>query len=163
VGSDVRDYYDQLVKAGFLGIIAIRDVYPDHTAADIPTLRRSLRHGLHTKPINPLFVLGIMEIEAWFLAEHSHFPKIHAGLTLARIVADKGFDPSTEDMQARRCPHEDLHAIYQLEGKAYRKKKRSIQRTVERLDYNCVYFELVEKFPDLQSLTANLDDFFTPA
>jgi hypothetical protein len=163
VASDVRDNYDQLARAGFAGIIAIRDVYPDHTAAEIPALRKALRYRLRTKPIDPLFVLGIMEIEAWFIAEHTHFSRIHAGLTLARIIADVGFDPSSEDMQARPCPHDDLHTIYQLEGMAYRKKKRSIQRTVERLDYNYVYFELVNNFPDLQNLTARLDYFFTVA
>lgn len=163
VGSDVRDNYDKLVNAGFIGIIAIRDVYPDHMPADIPILRRALRYGLHTKPIDPLFVLGVMEIEARFLAEHSHFPRIHAGLTLARIIADVGFDPSTDDMQARACPHKDLNTIYQLERKAYGKNQKSINRTVNRLDYNCVYLELVGKFPDLQKLTASLDGFFALA
>ncbi len=155
-----RDHYDQLARAGFVGIVAIRDVYPQHCAADIPALRRALRYKLRTKPIDPLFVLGIMEIEAWFLAEYSHFTKIHPGLTLARIFAAMGFDPSTEDMQSRQCPHEDLHAIYQLEGRSYRKKGKSVQRTVARLDYNRIYFQLVDRFPDLQNLTATLDDFF---
>ncbi len=39
VKSDVRDEYDNLVKNGYTGIIAIRDVYPDVALAEIPRLR----------------------------------------------------------------------------------------------------------------------------
>jgi hypothetical protein len=76
VASDVRDNYDNLVVNNFCGIIAIRDVYPVHSAAQIPLLRKALRYRLKTKPIDPFFVLGVMEIEAWFLAESTHFPRI---------------------------------------------------------------------------------------
>ena len=161
VGTDVRDNYEKLVQKGFSSIIAIRDVYPRHHFTNLSTLRRDLRYRLKTKPINPVFVLGVMEIEAWFLAEHTHFPKIHPNLTVERIKAAFRFDPSLDDMQARPCPHEDLHRIYQLEGLAYEKSTRKVQRTVGHLDYGIIYLELIEKFPDLKTLMESLDSFFT--
>src|SRR5438067_1939374 len=63
VGTDVRDNYENLVRAGFSEIMAIRDVYPNHAPGDVPRLRLLLRYRLRTKPIDPIFVLGIMEIE----------------------------------------------------------------------------------------------------
>ena len=98
VGSDVRDRYSDLVRAGFQSIIAIRDVYPECVHADIPTLRRALAYRLPTKPILVTFILGVMEVESWFLAEHTHYPKIHANLTVPRIMTTFGFDPSTDDI-----------------------------------------------------------------
>jgi hypothetical protein len=160
VGTDVRDNYESLERAGFSGIVAIRDVYPRHSFADVPLLRRLMRYRLKTKPIDPVFVLGVMEIEAWFLAEHTHFSRVHANLTVARITAAHGFDPSTQDMQTRPCPHEDLHRIYQLEGLKYEKKSRHLERTVSHLDYGRIYLELIEQFPDLKALVGALDTFF---
>jgi hypothetical protein len=160
VASDIKDNYEGLVRSGFDAIIGIRDVYPDFASADVEKLRAGLRYGLRTKPIMVVLVLGIMEIEAWFLAEHTHFPKVHSGLTIDRIWSSLHFNPSTEDMQLRNCPHGDLHNIYTIEGLAYRKEKHQIQRTVSVLDYGRIYIELLNKFPDLKKLMASLDNFF---
>jgi hypothetical protein len=162
VASDVRDRYESLVAAGFSAIVGIRDVYPDYTAAEIPLLRRALRFRIKTVPVDPVFVLGVMEVEAWFLSEHNHFPKIHANITCPRIAATFGFDPSSDDMQARACPRDDLHNIYQLEGFAYRKTGNQIQRTVDYLDYEYIYYEMIDDFEDLKVLIETLERFFIP-
>ena len=81
-----------------------------------------------TKPINPIFVLGVMETEAWFLAEHTHFRKLNSNLTSERIKAEFGFDPSVDDMQLRSCPSDDLHSIYQLEGFRTEKDKNRCKK-----------------------------------
>jgi hypothetical protein len=161
VASDVRDNYDKLVFSNFCSVIAIRDVYPVHAPDKIPELRKMLRYRLKTKPIDPRFVLGVMEIEAWFLAEYTHFARIHINLTLERIKTDLGFDPSVDDMQTRPCPHDDLHRIYQLEGLSYQKKASQLQRTINHLDYGNIYLQLINKFPDLHTLVQALDGFFT--
>jgi hypothetical protein len=92
-----------------------------------------------------------MEIEAWFLAEHTHFAKIHPNLTVTRI---------TDDMQNRPCPHDDLHAIYRLEGLQYRKSRTQVEQTIGVLDFGRLYLEFGEKFPDIQNLIDALDAFF---
>ena len=48
---------------------------------------------MKTKPIVVDFILSIMEIEAWFLAEHSHFAKIDPKITLEAIADKLKFNP----------------------------------------------------------------------
>ena len=160
VKSDIRERYDGLVGAGYHAIIGIRDVYP-HKRADIPTLRRGLQYRLKTAPIQVLFVLAVMEIEAWFIAEHTHFAQISEQLTMARIKASLGFDPSTDDTELREHPAQDLHDIYRLAGCAYNKTKTNVQRTVEVLDYARIYLDLGQKVSDLQALVDHIDDFLS--
>ena len=144
VASDLRDTYDELVASGFELIIGIRDVRPGHTLDQVPLLRRASKFRMKTKPVDPLIVLAVLEVEAWFLAEHHHYQKIHPNLDCPRILAAFGFDPATGDMTARAAPNEDLHAIYQLEGLAYRKRGRHIERTVSVLNYEYVYYEMID-------------------
>ena len=107
-----------------------------------------------------LFVLGVMEIEAWFLAEHTHFQRIHPDLEPNRINAKLGFNPSSDDMQMRTHPTEDLRNIYALENLAYNKTRNKVQRTIEVLDYADIYLSHRSKFPDVAMLMTKLDEFF---
>lgn len=160
ISSDIRDNYEALMKAGFSVIIGIRDVFP-LLIADLPKLRTGLRFGLRTKPISVDFVLGVMEIEAWFLAEHTHFSQIHPKLSASRIAAVHGFDPSVDDMQLRTHPALDLHNAYSLEGLAYKKTGSQILRIVEALDYAAIYLEHKAKFPDFAVFMRVIDQFFS--
>lgn len=160
VKSDIVERYDGLVKSGYEGIIGIRDVYPEERR-DVPRIRQRLPYKLKSVPIEVLFVLAVMEIEAWFLAEHTHFMRIHDELTARRIHEEMGFDPAVEDMQLRDHPAEDLHRIYQLVGLAYKKTKTHIQRTVGLLDYAAVYLELGQRFGDLRNLVDRVDRFLS--
>jgi hypothetical protein len=128
---------------------------------DLPNLRTGLRYRLRTKPISVDFVLGVMEIEAWFLAEHTHFSRIHPRLSVSRIAAIHGFDPSVEDMQLRDHPALDLDTVYSLEGLAYKKTGGQIQRTVGALDYAEMYLEHKAKFPDFEVFMRVIDQFFS--
>jgi hypothetical protein len=160
VASDIRDNYAGLEKAGFSVIIGIRDVYP-LTFQELPKLRIGLCYKLRTKPISVDFVLGVMEIEAWFLAEHTHFSRIHPNLSASRIAALHGFDPSADDMQLRPQPALDLHTAYSLEGLAYRKEASQIKRTINSLDYAAIYLEHRAKFPDFEVFMQVIDQFFS--
>jgi hypothetical protein len=159
VASDVRDSYKNLIQNGYSTIIGIRDLYPIQKT-DLNRLRLGLQYKLQTKPVSVIFALGIMEIEAWFLAEHTHFSRIHQGLTCDRIASHMGFDPSNDDMQTRPHPAEDLHNIYSLEGFAYQKKRTQVQRTVDVLDYAEIYLPMRSKFPDISILMQEIDLFF---
>jgi hypothetical protein len=161
VGSDIRDNYEALMNASFSVIIGVRDVYPDFSLADLPNLRTGLRYRLRTKPISVDFVLGVMEIEAWFLAEYTHFSRIHPRLSVSRIAAMYGFDPSVDDMQLRDHPALDLHNAYSLESLAYKKTGSQIQRTVAALDYADMYLEHKTKFPDFAVFMRVIDQFFS--
>lgn len=158
VKSDIVDNYNSLVSKGYSSIIGIRDVYPIERTK-IPKLRYWLTYRVKTKPINPVFILSVMEIEAWFLAEHTHFQKIHVGLTLERIKAEINFDPSQENMELRDHPSQDLHQIYALEDLAYKKRKFHTERTVEALDYAEIYLSLSSKLKAIEELTSEIDRF----
>jgi hypothetical protein len=160
VASDIRDNYTGLENAGFSVIIGIRDVYP-LTFQELPNLRIGLCYKLRTKPISVDFVLGVMEIEAWFLAEHTHFSRMHLQLSASRIASVCGFDPSVDDMQSRIHPADDLHAAYSLENLAYQKKGRQIDRTINALDYAAIYLGHRAKFPDFDRFMRIIDQFFS--
>jgi hypothetical protein len=160
VKSRIREEYDNLARADYKAVIALRDVYPI-PRADIPRLRRQLPIYVKTSPIQVVFVLAVMEVEAWFLAEHTHFERIDPGLTIECIRAGVGFDPSTEDMEQRDNPAADLHAIYNLVGRNYSKSKSCVQRTVGVLDYARLYLELPDRCEPLRVLVSAIDTFLS--
>lgn len=89
VVSDLRDNYANLVTSGYTAIVGIRDVFP-RPHDDIPQLEDAFKQVVPTQPVTPLLALGVMEVEAWFLAEHSHFARIHPQITPARGVRGIG-------------------------------------------------------------------------
>ena len=126
---------------------------------DIPRLRRYLVYNIKTKPITVVFILSIMEIEAWFIAEHTHFTRIHPSLTLQQISIDTGIEPSNDDIERLTHPAHDLHRIYSLAGISYEKNKDVVQQTIDKLDYAYIYMALPNRFSDLQILIENIDSF----
>lgn len=161
VKSRIREEYDNLAQKGYQVIIGLRDVYPKVERAKIGELRMGLPRFVKTKPVPVVFVLGIMEIEAWFLAEHTHFELLDTRLTPALIKGQFGFDPSVEDMEMRDKPAEDMDMIYSLVGKRYQKDHTRLQRTVDLLDYARLYLDLSLRYTDLGVLVACIDKFLT--
>lgn len=164
VASAIRDRYHSLVAAEFGTIVGLRDVYPlDH--ADIPGLLADMNFGLPADPIRAEIVLAILEIESWFIAEHSHFQKVHPSLTPERIARGvrSGFNPETNDVELIPHPARLLGEIYALEGGAYRKGEHAARAVVSRLDYASLYADVAPRYPrSLGKLVAVLDRFATP-
>ena len=88
--SDVRDQYQTLVDQEFREIIAVRDVYPE-PVGDIPTIRADFAALVPVGPVIPLLVLAIMEIEAWFIGEYTHFSRMDPTLTIPAVTAAFGY------------------------------------------------------------------------
>ena len=160
VVSRIREEYDNLVAQGYEAIIGIRDVYP-LPREDIPNLARRIPLNVKTKPIRVVFVLAIMEVEAWFLAEYTHFERIDPALTVASISANLGFDPSAGDMEQRPTPARDLHEAYRLVGFEYSKSRANVQRTVGVLDYARLYLDMPTRYPSLETLVSAVDRFLS--
>jgi hypothetical protein len=158
VKSKIRDTYEDLVNKNYVAIIGLRDVFPQ-LRSNIPQLQRNLYKYIKTKPIKPELILSIMEIEAWFLAEHSHFEKIHKGLTLNTIKNKLKFHPSEDDMQLLTNPAADLDRVYQIVGYRYTKELKNSQRTINKLDYAVIYLELISKLPPLEHMVRVIDKF----
>lgn len=130
----IIDNYSGLVSQGYSQIIGIRDVFP-LSHADIPKLVKHAKTGLPTTPISPEIYLAVMEIESWFIEEHTHFKRIDIQLSEEKIEA-AGFDKNTISAEQLANPALTLHQIYQTVGKAYKKSSKHIQRTVQALDYS---------------------------
>lgn len=161
VRSYINEQRENLIKSNYSKIIGIRDVYPDFQRSDITRLKKGLSYELPQIPIKTEFILAVMEIEAWFLSESTHFSKIDSHLTLDLIKEKLNFNPSTDNMENRESPALDLHCCYKLVGKGYSKKESSLTRTLEALDYAELYFNLPSKIPSLQQLITELDNFIS--
>jgi hypothetical protein len=157
VASDVQDNYSGWCNAGFAAVVGLRDVYPN----DLATVRRLMTYGQRTKPLKIENVLATMEVEAWFLAETSHFQRIDAALNPATVQRALGFDPASSDVETRPHPAEDLDVAYRTVGKRYKKKRQSLSRTVEALDFEELYFSVIKRVPSFAHLVGVLDRFFS--
>ena len=157
VKTRILEEHQNLTDKGYSRIISIRDVRPKFTYADIPRLEANLPRYVKTALIPVQFILAIMEIEAWFLAETTHYQKIDPSITVGAIEAALGFDPQTDDMEQRAVPANDLSNCYAIGGKSYLKHKA--KDTVDALDYTLIYMELCNKFRYLKQLIASIDAF----
>ena len=158
VKTRILEEHANLTRSGYSRIIGIRDVRPNFTYTDIQRLERGLPTYIRTSLIPVSFILSIMEIEAWFLAEATHYSRIDPSITVSAIRARLGLDPENDDMEQRPDPAKDLNDCYALAGKSYQKGKRT---TVDALDYALVYMHLTNKFSYLNQLTSLIDMFLT--
>jgi hypothetical protein len=158
--SDIRDHYDSLCAQQFKMIIGLRDVKPQRPG-DIPIIRGSFDRLVKHRPINPLLVLAIMEIEAWFIAESTHFARIDSRLIPSVVCGQLGYDPESFDIEQRPDPADDLRGVYDQVSKGYNKSRKHVERTVNVLSYEAVYLILGSRFSDLANLIAHLNGFFT--
>ena len=159
VKTRILEEHETLTRAGHTKLIGIRDVRPKFSYAEIPRLEASLPKYIKTKFAPVIFILSIMEIEAWFLAEVSHFTKIEPSITVAAIKASLGFDPENDDLEQRPSPANDLNDCYAIGGKTYQKGQAQI--TVDALDYATLYLELRTKINYLGRLIQALEEFLT--
>lgn len=160
VRSRLQEEHQNLNDKGYEKIVCVRDVRPSFSRADIPKLYAGLNSGLNASLIPVDFILSIMEVEAWFLAEFNHFEKIDPSLTPGMVASFLTFDPATDDPALREQPAADLHNCYALVGQSY--TKSDVTRTMDVLDYAYVYTDLGDRIPEIKRLVAHVDAFLTP-
>jgi len=159
--SEVRERREGLAAKGYEAIIAIRDVHPKPRDA-IPALRAAFGRFASNTPVPAVLILAIMETEAGFLAEHTHFARLDARLSPDLIARELGFDPRNDDMQLREVPSRDLQDAYFLVTLLYDKSRACVERTLDRLDLELVCSTLCTKSEDLGRLVQRVEDFFAP-
>lgn len=160
VAARINEEHKFLTRDGYTKIIGMRDVFPDYSHADIPKLEMRLKKYIKTSLIPVEFILSIMEMEAWFLAEFNHFQYIEPAITTSAIKHTLGFDPEHDDMSLRLTPTVDLDAAYMIGGKSYVKGQDA---TIDVLDFPYLYLELSNKIPYLKRLGNSIDEFFNQA
>ncbi len=158
IKSYIMENREKLIRTGYSKVIGLRDVFP-LKKEDVTKLNEGLYCRIPQKPIPIDFLLSIMEIEAWFLSEVFHFPKIDNKLTIHLIKENLSFDPATDNMQEREAPANDLDNCYRLVNKRYKKNEASIQRTIDALDFTNVYINLRLKVGSLNKLIQELETF----
>ncbi len=160
VKTQIKDQYPYLVRAGYTSIIGLRDVYPN-AAADAAKLALHLMDGLPTHPVIPSMHLAVMEVEAWFIAENSHFARLHPLLEPAHIAAG-GFDVSGTPPENWPHPAKALDDIYKLAGRRYltysgQKRKARVQRTIRALCFETIYQSTRYRVPAIDKFIGSVE------
>ncbi len=159
VASVIKERYDSLSNQ-YSQIVGLRDVYPS-SEADLPQIRRLCLHRMPTKPISPRLVLAVLEVEAWFIGEETHFDRLDPGLSVDKWASVMGFDPRVDRVEAIGHPADFLGKVYSIAGLSYSKSRTSVERTVHALDYGRIYLNLGERIPAIKELIEEFDLFFT--
>jgi hypothetical protein len=155
VQSDIRERLDSLRDASFSLVIGIRDVFPE---TDIKKLTHYLYFGIPiTSAVSVKIVLAVNEIEAWFLAEETHYPEISGKITFETANKIACIDVSKDDTKIIPHPSEILKQVYMKGGTTYDKSKEKVQRTVNALDYENLYINVRNRSDSLNELLTCLD------
>jgi hypothetical protein len=151
---------DSLVKSGYQLILGLRDVYPNFDHSDLKKLRFGLNFRLPQDGAQTHISLAVMETEAWFLGEYTHFMRMSRKLTPEFIQKRLGFNPKKDDMELRHCPSQDLKHIYHLVGHDYTKKKQRLSTVVNKLDFSFFTHQVANKMEHLGEFVKQLENFF---
>ena len=166
--TDIRESYKGLCKQGYSKIIGLRDVYPN-AYKDFRKLRRMVRQLMPEGKIVPVVCFAVLEVETWFIAEYTHFKRIHPRLTRRFIKKEIGFDPGDPNIEENLSPKLDelelspagyLHRIYKLVGRSYSKKKLQVQNIIKAMDFKEVINEVPKRTRALGFFIRNLKEFF---
>lgn len=161
VKSDILENHNSLYAAGYQKIIGIQDAYPTVSYSEISKLRAGLQTNLSNSFLSISFILGVMEIEAWLLAEGTHFSKIDPKITIGRIKEELGIDIINDDLAMRPKPSKDLADVYWLECIEYNKSMAIVNKILSTIDMSAMKHLVSTKFSDLQALYQELDLFFS--
>ncbi|EMJ3470023.1 TPA: DUF4276 family protein [Vibrio harveyi] len=158
--SDVQESLEKLKENGFEKVIGLRDLYP-LPIDKLPRVEQAISRVLSEPVLPAKIVVAVREIETWFLSETAHFGNIDEKLTLELIKEKLSLDFQNLNFEDIEHPSDTLHEIYQLVGKAYKKSKRHVDRTVDALDYENVYLVLQGTLASLGLLVSEIDSFLT--
>lgn len=159
VKTQMRDRYAHLVASGYTAILGIRDVHP-LVRQDIPKIQKYLDSNWPVGPVIPQLHLAIMEVEAWFIGDKTHFEKIDEVLKVDYIL-NEGYDLSVP-AEIWDHPALTLHEIYRLANKSYmskngQKTKRRVLRTINALSFDEIYDAVRPNMPSLDSFIQSVE------
>lgn len=158
VRSVIIEQRPSLTKAGYSLILGLRDLYPK-TLAELEIVKRNMAYQLPTSGVPTHILLAVAEVEAWFLQDYTHYAKIDSALDHTKFKSLFGFDPMLDSAETVPWPSDLLHRIYQSVGKAYKKSRAHVQRTVGVLDYAEMYVTFSTRLPHMRELIRHIDRF----
>lgn len=165
VVSDIKSRAAGLRQQGFELVVGIRDAAPEFSFADVERARTGHNAAANTgKPngLDILVALAVMEVEAWFIDESSHFARFDPRLTAPLVQTALGYAPGSAQAFSSITPASDLAKVYAVVGRSYTKTWRQCLRTVQRLDYVEIHNSVRVNFVDLDAICSRLDGVFGP-
>jgi len=139
-GNVLPALYDRaenmILNQNFCFPIALKDLYDnprDKKGEIINHFERNIEKFCFKDKLR--FVLAIMELEAWFLADPNVFSKISPQLTPAYINDSINVNLLQINSESLPHPSETINRIYQLLGQSYKKTEDQAYQITERLDY----------------------------
>src|SRR5690606_10149861 len=120
VKSDILERHAQLTAAGHESVVGLLDLFPKKQA-DYDRFRLGLQAGLPSVGAKVRICLSVMEVEAWFFADPTHFYKLDDRLTTDYLKERFSLDYSKMDVEELTHPSSLLHDIYKSVGLAYLK------------------------------------------
>lgn len=161
VVSDIRDRFNDLVRLNYEMIIGLRDVRPKCSRNEIEKLQTGMETSVAALAGIPIeFYLSIMEVEAWFLAENTHFFRIDPELTEERITGELGFFPNNKNAESREIPSADLTDIYNIVGILYDKSRLVVERVVNSLNFEDIINIHSGEIDNLGGVVGGVNNFF---
>lgn len=143
VASVIQQNYKSMMAAGYDKIIGLRDLFPidrKNKKRSIETIRK-----IFSTLDKVSIIFAIMEIEAWFLADHDMFTKIDSKLTPKYIQNELGYDLIHNDPEFEyKNPAFVIDKIYSLVGKKYKKGIAS-HGIVKNIDFEFLCLDLPDK------------------
>jgi len=158
VKSKIKDDYQKLLQAGFVYIIGLQDLYnPQRRKRGINDnmFRNNINNDL-LQIIPTRIFFAIQEIEAWFIAEETHYKRISSTLTMEVVNSIAGIDIEKEDTEKIPHPAVVLGKIYLAGGRkhGYSKNQFVVKDIVYKLDFYNLYI-------NVRNRNESLNDFLT--
>lgn len=151
VVSYIRERRKGLLDQGYSLIVGLLDLYPNKRE-NFHEFQYGVKAFIPQKGLPTKFVISVMEIETWFIAETTHFKKIAPELTLDFIEEKLTVNLRGTEFEAIEHPASFLDSVYKLVGKRYKKKEEHVKSTLDALDYAQIYFSLGHNVPSLKNL-----------
>jgi hypothetical protein len=138
VVSAVKERSDSMFSKGeYNWILALRDLYPNSRTDKkiiLEAFNRIFSKSPHTDKLR--FILAVMEIEAWFLADYALFERINSTASAETIKNRLNIDLINDDPETYDHPAERVKDIFSLFNEKYKKKEKQSHRIAVNLDYN---------------------------
>jgi len=161
VKSNIKDNYQKLQQADFIHIIGLQDLFNSQRrkrGIDDKKFRETINADIpQTIPAKIYF--AIQEIEAWFIAEETHYQRISSILSIEKVNSIAGIDIQKEDTEKIPHPTVVLDEIYKAGGriKGYSKNEYTIKDIVSKLDFCNLYLTVRNRNNSLNELLNCLD------
>jgi len=158
VMSTIRERIVSLQQAGYSAVLGLRDLYP-FQLNELQDLRDGLAAAAPASTLPVRIHVAVAEVEAWFLQESTHYPRVHTRLDPRNFKSQFGFDPLVDSAEQFSHPSDLLQNIYNSVGLGYLKTRRHVQRTVGAIDYANLCFTCRPLLPAFADFYDDVDAF----